>query len=222
LFLLKGKLPTNMTTRQNRYVYTSDLKPVENEATHKWINSIRAVVDTISCPEQEAQLNKYLSRNKGWGDDGVYIKSNDAIQIAYGADIGGDCYLKSLECYWKLRGAGAKRFCGRRTALNVDTDEHPHYWVECNGMVFDCGGGQQKIGKKDHYYETMKIQGEREGNDMGCFRSCKYERMLEKKSRIILEMCGIKSLIKFIGDLCRTNNAEDLANFKKSVLNKRS
>jgi hypothetical protein len=205
-----------MTARMNRHIFNANLEPINDPDYHKFVDSVRAVVDTISCPEQEDLLNKHLSEGVKWGDDGVYVKNNDAIQIAYGPYIGGDCFLKSFECYWKLRSAGAKRFCGRRTAIaGLDTDEHPHYWVENNGMVFDCGGGQQKIYKKEKFYEQMAIRGEREGNEMGCFRADEYEVMLEDKTKYILFTYGLKALIKFVGDACKSDNVESLVKLKR-------
>jgi hypothetical protein len=205
-----------MTARPNRHIYTADLKPIDDADHHRFVNSIRAVVDAIRSPEQEDLLNMHLGKGDKWGDDGIYIKNNDAIQIAYGEYIGGDCFLKSFECYWKLRSAGAKRFCGRRTAIaGVDTDDQPHYWVENNGMVFDCGGGQQKIYKREKFYELMGIRGEQEGNDMGCFRRDEYEVSLEEKTKYILITYGLKALIKFVGDTCKAENVEALVKLKR-------
>ena len=188
-----------------------------DQGTIDLVDRIRDVVDCIESADQEATLNKFLGRGNNWCEDGTYIKNNDAIQIAYGEYIGGDCFLKSFECYLRLRSAGAKRFCGRRTAIaGVDTDDNPHYWVENRGMTFDCGGGQQKIYKTDKFYELMGIQGQIEGNDIGCFRMNPEEILLEEKSRVILAEHGVKALADWVRDTNRFDNATALANIRKA------
>jgi hypothetical protein len=196
------------------------MQPADQD-TIGFVDSIREVVDCIESADQEATLNKFLGKGNNWSEDGTYIKNNDAIQIAYGEYIGGDCFLKSFECYLRLRSAGAKRFCGRRTAIaGVDTDDNPHYWVENKGMVFDCGGGQQKIYKTEKFYELMGIQGEREGNDVGCFRKDQYEVLLEEKSRVILAEHGVKALADWVRETNWLDNMTAFARIKNSKQNK--
>lgn len=207
-----------MTTRRyHKHIFTTELEPIDEDKHQDFVNRIRDVVDAITYPEQEYELNRYLGRGANWCEDGTYIKNTDALQIAYGEQIGGDCFLKSFECYWRLRGAGAKRVCGIRTAIyGIDNADNPHYWVENKGKVFDWGGGQQKIYDKDRFYELMKIVNVREGNDMGCFRKDRPERTLEEKTREILMKHGVKALIEFIRRTCNTDNVEALVRLKKN------
>jgi len=205
-----------MMKRTQRHTFTTDMRPADPEASG-FTARIKEVVDCISTADQEATLNKLLGKGNNWCADGTYIKHTDAIQIAYGEYIGGDCFLKSLECYWRLRSAGAKRVCGRRTAIaGVDTDDNPHYWVENKDLVFDCGGGQQKIYKKAKFYELMKIEGAIEGNEMGCFRKDKLEIELEKKCRLILADFGIPTLAEFIKNTNWSQNMEAFNRIKAS------
>jgi hypothetical protein len=83
-------------------------------------------------------------------------------------------------------------------------------------MTFDCGGGQQKIYKTDKFYELMGIQGQIEGNDIGCFRMNPEEILLEEKSRVILAEHGVKALADWVRDTNRFDNATALANIRKA------
>lgn len=200
--------------RQNYHIYTSDGTPIVDPDYQDLIDGIRDLVDSAAgSREKEELLNKSLRTQMGggWDDNGVYLRYDDAVQIAYGQYIGGDCYLKSLEVFWRLKGVGATRMCGVRAAiLNADTPEHPHFWVENKGKVFDWGGGQQKIYNKDRFYADMRIQGAREGNKNGFFRRDSSEITLEKKTIYMLETYGLKKLIDFIKKCCWENNRDSV------------
>lgn len=203
--------------RSNTHMFYADLTPINDRRHQDFVDGLRDVFDSADgSKEKEDILNYHIGNKMGsnWNGD-VYVKYADALQIAYGQYIGGDCYLKSFECFWRLKSAGAKRMVGIRTALpDTDTPESPHFWVENKGKVFDWGGGQQKIYDKDAYYASMGIRHEKEGNDMGCFRINEYERKLEKASRTILDKGGVKDLIGYIKDCCREDNQERLDQLK--------
>ena len=95
--------------------------PIIDSDYQDLVDGIRDLVDMAAgSREKEELLNKALRTQMGGGwdnDDGVYIRYDDAVQIAYGQYIGGDCYLKSLEVFWRLKGVGATRMCGVRAGL---------------------------------------------------------------------------------------------------------
>jgi len=175
---------------------------IEIDATNA-INAYKMVVDMCNNTQDLAVANQVVKKldreHSAWTETGVYVRNVDALQIAYGGLIGGDCFLSSLECYWKLRANGAVRLKGVRNNMGfVDTPENPHYWVENKGMVFDCGGGQQKIYKSEKFYELMGITWSVEGNEWGFHLDDHWEVELQEKLKLILVDAGIKTLCDFI------------------------
>jgi hypothetical protein len=205
-----------MTARIRTEINRNKENADDFEMAHLFQESMRFLVDNILTKDQEDFLNKHLSsKGNNWCDDGTYVRNVDAVQLGYGPIIGGDCFLKSFECYWKLRAIGAKRCCGIRTLIQgVDTDSNPHYWVESKDKVFDWGGGQEKIFNKERFYTEMGIINVREGNDMGCFRKDEYEVELERKTRYILQKRGVKALVEFIRETNWNMNRDGLLEYR--------
>lgn len=212
-----------MTARRRMNNTTSKLVDANDEETCEYIHNLRKVIDNCNSQEYFDEINKLIGMGNNWASDGTYIKNSDALQIAYGEYIGGDCFLKSYELYWRLRNAGAKRCCGIRTAIpGIDTDNSPHYWVENRDKVFDWGGGQQKIYDKARFYDVYKIERVIEGNDIGCFRSDPYEIELEGLVRQLLLQKGQEKLIEFIKHMCLSDNVKNLVAMKKGDIKKKT
>ena len=209
-----------MTARRsnNNHIFTIDAQPLRDEHHQNFVDSVRCVVDTFTTKEEEDSANALIGSIGDKWEDGVYIKNTDMVQIAYGEYVGGDCFLKSFECYWRLRAIGAKRFKGIRSAIRgADTMKSPHYWVESKGMVFDFGGGQQKIWDRDRYYQKMRITNAQEGNDAGCFRQNESEKKLEEYSRMLFATEGVKVLVEYIKNTCWEETRNNVLEFKNSA-----
>lgn len=82
-----------------------------------------------------------------------------------------DCVCDSLELFYKLRKAGAKRVRGRRQVERDTRDPDAfHYWVENNDIVFDKHGGVQTIIDKTMYYINAEISDVEVAEYSGFFR----------------------------------------------------
>ena len=83
-----------------------------------------------------------------------------------------DCASDSLEIYYKLRKAGAKRVRGKRQIeRNTDDPKAFHYWVENGNIVFEKHGGVQTIIDKEMFYKNAKITDVSIGEYSGFFRN---------------------------------------------------
>jgi hypothetical protein len=96
--------------------------------------------------------------------------TNESLHFRYnylfdkGLNSFGDCLVKSLENFVKMRNGGAVRVRGLRKEdkENIDKNELQnekpyHYWVERGGKVFEEYTGRLLIVDIDEYYRTYGI-----------------------------------------------------------------
>jgi hypothetical protein len=94
--------------------------------------------------------------------EGKYYKTEIVDYKEHLFCVGGvkdaNCVCDSLELFYKLKKAGAKRVRGRREIERRTGDLLAfHFWVENNGIVFEKHGGVQTIMSKDEYYKHLKL-----------------------------------------------------------------
>ena len=104
--------------------------------------------------------NAWKNNNQSGETAQIYQRVNDSKRFIASREhlTMGDCKIKSMETWFKMRKAGAVRRRGKRSHVeNLDDPNSWHYWVENKGKCFDESGGVTQIMDTDLFYKISNM-----------------------------------------------------------------